>query len=115
MTIIINGIIFSIYIESLSEEMLTYSSEISYLLDKENFDLASKKTNELSDFIEEKKVMLASTTDHSKLDEIEKTLAELVSYIESGKKHDSLAKCEVLDFLFEHFPRDYMLKAENIL
>lgn len=115
MTIIINGIIFSIYIEGLSDEMLIYSSEISYLLDEENFDLALKKTNELSDFIEEKKVMLASTTDHNKLDEIEKTLAELASYIESRKKHDSLAKCEVLDFLFEHFPRDYMLKAENIL
>ena len=114
-SIIVGSITFGMYIENMSEEMLDYSGEIKSEIESGDFEIADKKIDELSEFIEEKKIVLASTMNHEKLDKIEETIAELGAYSKSRQWHDALARCEALAFQLEHLPRDYMLKAENIL
>lgn len=114
-SIIVGSVLFSMYIENISEEMLVYSEEIKSKLENDNFKIADEKINELSEFIEKNKIALASTMNHENLDKIEETIAELGAYSKSCQRHDALARCETLAFQLEHLPRDYMLKAENVL
>lgn len=116
LTLIIGGsVLYSSYIESISEEMLGCGEEIKGLIAEENFSEAYEKISELSEFIERKKPVLASTTDHTDTDEAEKTIAELKAYTAEKQKSAALAKCELMCVLFEHFPKNYALRLENIL
>lgn len=113
--IIGGSIAYSVYLDNLSEEMCVCSNEIKELINNEDYNEACRRTEELSGFLEKKKLSLASTMDHGSLDNIEKNIAELRVYALCGQKSDALAKCELLNVLFEHLPKSYRLNLENIL
>lgn len=106
---------YSEYIDGLSEQLCAYGDDIKELLADEDFPKAAEELSSLSDFIESKKLSLASTTDHNNIDNIERNIAELKAYTAGGQKYDALAKCELLNALFEHLPKNYTVNLENIL
>ena len=113
---IIGGSIFySEYTDNLSDEMCSYGDKIKSLLSDDNFGEAEKAISELAGFMDKKKPALASTADHCIPDNIEKDIAELMVYTSMKQKSDALAKCELLNVYFEHIPKSYKLKLENIL
>lgn len=113
--IIGGSLMYSFYLNDLSYELNILNNEITELILTENYASASEKISLLSEFAERKKPFLASTTDHNNIDNIEKTVSELKIYTEEKHKADALAKCELLKILFEHLPKNYSLRFENIL
>ena len=113
--IVAGSLFYSMHIDDLSQEMEKSNQEIMELLHAGDFEQAEERVQALSDFVDEKKIALATTMDHSELDRIEMNLSELRGYVEGGMKTDALARCEVLDVLFRHLPKNYKLKLENIL
>ena len=109
------SIFYSAHLDDLSKEMAKDNEEITRLINEEDYEKAREKVQELSDFVDEKKIALATTMDHADLDKIEINLSELHGYVEGEMKTDSLARCKVLDVLFNHLPKNYKLKLENIL
>ena len=69
----------------------------------------------MADYVDEKKLSLAIIMDHTDLDKIEMGIAELKGYIEGEIKTDALAKCNSLDVMIRHMPKNYKLKIENVL
>lgn len=114
--LIVGGsVTYSFYIKNLSAQMCVYGEEIKQLVTDENFADAVSKISELSDFVDKTKPLLASTTDHANIDEIEQTVALLKIYTAQEQRPDALAKCELMNVLFEHLPKSYDLRLENIL
>ena len=48
-------------------------------------------------------------------DKIEMNISEVEGYINGGEQTDAVSHCRVLGFLFEHLPKNYKFKLENIL
>ena len=69
----------------------------------------------MQEFVNKKKTTLAVIMDHGDLDKIESGIAELESYILHKIKPDALAKCNALDVLIRHMPKNHKLKIENVL
>lgn len=109
------SIAYSDRIGALSEELCVYTYELKELISSENSVQASEKISELAAILDRKKPFLASIADHARLDNIEKSLAELRAFVGEEQKADALAKCELLYVLFKQLPEDYSLKLENIL
>ena len=42
-------------------------------------------------------------------------ISEVEGYINGGEQTDAISHCRVLGFLFEHLPKNYKFKLENIL
>lgn len=114
--VIVGGsILYSIYLEDMTQDMSDYNQKILNLISEENYDSAKQGVEELTKFIDDRRLALASTMDHNHIDNIERNLAELKAYVSEGQKFDALAKCEILSTLFEHLPKNYSVKLENIL
>lgn len=113
--IIAGGGVFTGYIDNISKELCRVNTEIKIMLEEEEYEKAANAADALSEKIRESKIILASTIDHQAIDNIERNVAELYSYSKSGQGFDALAKCEVLEVLFEHLPKNYAIKPENIL
>lgn len=112
---LIAGGFFSVWhIENIADDMSERNERITKAVEKEDFETAKKEVSGLSDYVEDKKAILSSTMDHSYVDNIEMNICELERYVDGEVKYDSLAKCEVLHMLFEHLPKNYKLKPENI-
>ena len=102
-------------LENVSSQMLELNSEISAALTEHDFDTASNYISSLEGYIDSKATFLSALNNHLELDNIEMSLSELKRYTEGHSHTDALSKCEVLDFLFMHLPKDYRLRLENIL
>lgn len=111
----ISGILCLSHLENVSERLSDINKEIIAALSEEDTQRAIEKINELSDYIDKTEPFYAATGSHEEIDNIEMNLAELKSYAGSGHIQDALAKSEVLEFLFEHIPKNSRLKIENIL
>ena len=112
---LIAGGFFSVWhIENIADDMSERNERITKAVEEEDFETAKKEVSGLSDYVEDKKAVLSSTMDHSYVDNIEMNICELERYVDGEVKYDSLAKCEVLHMLFEHLPKNYKLKPENI-
>ena len=48
-------------------------------------------------------------------DKIEMNISEVEGYINGEEQTDAVSHCRVLGFLFEHLPKNYKFKLENIL
>ena len=59
--------------------------------------------------------VLAATGNHEDFDKIEMNISEVEGYINGGEQTDAVSHCRVLGFLFEHLPKNYKFKLENIL
>lgn len=114
--IIVSGTVFYTHrIELVSEKLAEDNQKIISLIEKDDFDSASEFTKDMADYVDKKKIALAIIMDHSDLDKIETSIAELQGYIEGKVKTDSVAKCNTLDVMIRHMPKNYKLKIENIL
>lgn len=114
--VVISGSLFSTHqIEKVSETLSAENSEITEFLKNEDFEKALRLTEDMEDYVNKKKLSLAIIMDHSDLDKIELSIAELKGYVEGNIRTDALAKCSMLDVLLRHMPKNYNLKIENIL
>ncbi len=112
---IAGSIIYTSHIDSVSEEFASMNRNIIMALEEEDFEAAERETVKMAEYLDKKDAVLAATGNHEELDTIEINVSELVSYIHGGQQADALARCNVLGFLFEHLPKNYKLKLENIL
>lgn len=101
--------------ENVSAELGSINSRVSQRLSEEDFAGASAEIERLEAFLDEKEAVLSAMSDHEEIDNIEMNISELKRYAEGGSRTDALSKSAVLDFLFEHLPKNYRLRLENIL
>ena len=102
-------------LEKISGQLVSDSQEVRRFIEDENFEEALLGVEEIGFYLEQKRAVMDATGKHNEMDEIEINLAELRTYTENGSKADALAKCASLEFLFEHLPKNFKLRIENIL
>lgn len=113
--VIAGSIAYTRHIDKLSQELLEENRTVTALVERDDFGGAGEALAGLCDYVQEKKTALAAMGNHEEIDKIEIYLAELEQYINGGMKTDALARCGVLEKLFEYMPKNYRLRAENIL
>ena len=113
--ILIGSIAYTNHIENVSEELSDINKVIIEAITAENYSKASSSAKELNDYLDSHRAILEATGNHEEIDKIEMNISELVEYIDGGEKTDALSNCRVLDFLFDHLPKNYEMKLENIL
>ena len=69
----------------------------------------------VTEFLTKNRTVLAATGNHEDFDKIEMNISEVEGYINGGEQTDAVSHCRVLGFLFEHLPKNYKFKLENIL
>ena len=113
--ILAGSIAYGMHIDKISSELMSINERLTDALEMEDFDKAEEVTNEVQAYFDKKRAMLGATDNHEVLDKIEINIQELYSYVEGRQKADSLSRCRVLGYLYEHLPKNYKLKFENIL
>ncbi len=73
------------------------------------------KSKNFVQYLDENSTVLAATGNHEDFDKIEMNISEVEGYINGGEQTDAVSHCRVLGFLFEHLPKNYKFKLENIL
>lgn len=109
------SIFYSSYLDKESEKLSEITSEIKTCITNDDFDKAEKKISELNKSVERFEKIFLATGDHIEMDNIKIHLSELKSYAQHRMKSDALGKIYVLDFLFEHLPRNSQIRIGNIL
>ncbi|MBO5060949.1 MAG: DUF4363 family protein [Clostridia bacterium] len=109
------GAAFNFGIEGISEQMSVSCGRITECVEARDFASAQEHTQELAEYIEEKKIILASVIEHKTIDDIELCLSELAGYTESEMFSDSLVRCRKLEHLIRHLPANYSVTPQNIL
>lgn len=113
--IVAGSIAYTNHIECVSNELGEINETIVDALTAENYTEASASVDKLNEYLETHHAILAATGNHEEIDKIEMNISELTEYIEGEAKTDALSNCRVLDFLFEHLPKNYEMKWENVL
>ena len=101
--------------KKVSRELGEINAGVMESLEKCDYDGAAEKIEKLSGYLEEKRMVLSATGNHEELDKIEINISEMSGYTDGKQQIDAIAHCKVLDFLFEHLPKNYELKLGNIL
>lgn len=102
-------------LDNIASTLTSYNDVVKECIDKSDFDGAAQNIEKISEYIDLKRKLLNITGKHAEMDEIEITIAEMKSYNHSQIKEDVLAKCNSLDFLINHLPKNFKLRIENIL
>ena len=113
--IVAGSLLYTHHLETISEELIVINDAITVYIENGQYGEADEKIQDLSDYLEKKRQILATTGNHQELDTIQTNLAELKRFSNGKMQADALSKCQVLDFLFHHLPQDYRLRWENIL
>ena len=109
------SLIYTSSIERISTELSNGNQLVTSLVDNRDFSSAAQVLSQIKAHMEDKKTLLAATGNHEEINKIELYMAELEEYINGKNRVDALAKCRALQQVFEHLPKNYKLKAENIL
>ena len=115
LAVIIGGIMFNVCIGNLSDRLIDRCEEITQQLNNLDFSEASKGVSEMSEYIDKKKIVLASILNHESIDDIEVCVSELQGYTDNRYLVEALVRCRKLKHLFEHLPADYTVSPQNIL
>lgn len=110
--LIFGGVVFDGCIEDFSEEMLRGCEMLENRIGGDN---ALKSAQEIGDFLESKKTLLASIINHENIDEIEACITEIMGYIAEEKIDEAKVRCEKLKLLVTRLPMEYGLSVQNIL
>lgn len=108
-------VLYMIKVEDISENLIKLNNEIISMIEKEDYKEAEKALKKTSDYLEHKLIMLAATGNHTELDQMQIYISQVEEYIAEEHKGDALAYCKSLMIMFKHLPKNYRLKAENIL
>ena len=113
--IIGGGIASNICLDRLSDELLDATEGISDDVEEENFDKAYEKAEELSEFVDKKKILMASILNHENIDDIEEAISGLLGYTKKKNLTEASVSIKKLEHLFEHLPENYRLQLQNVL
>lgn len=113
--IIGSSIFYQAHLNSVSKELISKNDKIEESIKKGDYIAAKNLTDDSMAYLEKQRTILAATDNHEVLDKIEMNLNELYEYIKGSQETDAMSKCSVLRFLYEHLPKNYELKLENIL
>lgn len=113
--IIVGSVAYTSHIGKVSDELGKINDEIMVCLDSEDYEQAAEKIKQLTDYLDKKRTLLAATGNHEEFDKIEMNISEMSGYTDGEKQTDAISRCKVLSFLFEHLPKNYEMKLENIL
>ena len=113
--IIFGGIYSTKKLSDLSETLITMCEEAGEAINNDDFEAAGKMLEMIEKRVEDNYNIFAVSIDHNEIDEIEKNIYQMQVYITQNQKADALAFGNVLLGLFEHLPKDYKLKIENVL
>lgn len=108
-------ILYMVHVENISERLSQINDQMISYIEKEDYENAAKAHNEVSTLLEDNLIMLAATGNHAELDQMQIYLSQISEYISAKHKGDALAHCKSLMIMFKHLPKNYRLKAENIL
>lgn len=107
--------VYSNRLESVSKTLMEMNEKVAEYLEREEYELASAQINKIKIYLERKHTLLAAMGNHEELDKIEMNISEMEKYTEGRHMTDALSRCQVLDFLFEHMPKNDYVRLENIL
>ncbi len=110
-----SSIFYQAHLNSVSKELISKNDKIEESIKKGDYIAAKNLTDDSMAYLEKQRTILAATDNHEVLDKIEMNLNELYEYIKGSQETDAMSKCSVLRFLYEHLPKNYELKLENIL
>lgn len=113
--IVVGSVAYTSHIGKVSDELGKINDEIMVCLDSEDYEQAAEKIKQLTDYLDKKRTLLAATGNHEEFDKIEMNISEMLGYTDGEKQTDAISRCKVLSFLFEHLPKNYEMKLENIL
>ena len=113
--IVAGSIVYGMHIDKISSELVSINTRLTDAIEADNFVQAEEISDEVKSYFTKKRAMLGATDNHEVLDKIEINMQELFSYVEGRQKTDALSRCRVLGYLYEHLPKNYKLKFENIL
>ena len=107
---------------SYNHNLIEESNHLSHLndniivsLENENYNRAQMQIDELSKQVEKFKIFYFMTDNHTEIDTIKLTIAELEIYTRKKEQTDALAKANSLAFLLRHLPENTEIKWGNIL
>lgn len=109
------SVFYTYRLEKVSENLVMNNRALIEALENDDFEKSEILTDEMEEYINKKKTVLAVVVDHEDLDKIEFAVAELKGYVQYGVKADAVSKCTSLDVLLRHMPKNYKLKVENVL
>lgn len=113
--LIFGSIGFNYCLDKIDKEMLSSVDEITNAIERSDFEDANKMSKELSEYIDEKKPLLASILNHESIDNIEAEISDLLGYTEKSDLVEAIVSTKRLKHLFEHLPENYKLLFQNIL
>lgn len=112
--LIITGSMYSHNLIEESAHLSHLNDNIIVSLEDENYNRAQMQIDELTKRIEKFKVFYFMTDNHSEIDAINLSIAELEIYTKKENQTDALAKANSLSFLLSHLPENTELKWGNI-
>lgn len=113
--LVAGSLVYTSHIKSVSAELGAINDRVMLQLIKEDYEGASGEIGHLVDYLNDHRTLLAATGDHADFDKIEMNISEMEGYTNGRQKIDAMSKCKVLAFMFEHLPKNYEMKLENIL
>jgi len=109
------GAFYNIKIEKISKELLLINDEVQMLIEEDKYSEAESSIKKITSYLDDESVIIEAMDNHEELTKIRMNVSELLEYTKYKIKSDALAKAKALDTLFNHLPKNYKLKAENIL
>ena len=113
--IIAGSIAYGMHMDKVSSELMNVNERLTQSIMEEDFAKASEIAEEMREYLDKKRTMMTATDNHEVLDKIEIYMRELSSYIGEENKADALSRCRVLEYLYDHLPKNYELRLENVL
>ncbi len=112
--LILAGAMYSHNLIEESDHLSHLNDNIIVSLEAENYNRAQMQLDELSKRVEKFKIFYFMTDNHSEIDAIKLSIAELEIYTRKENQTDALAKANSLSFLLTHLPENTELKWGNI-
>ena len=113
--IVIGSLAYTEHLENVSEQLLIYNRELTERLKQEDLKKAEESLDIIEGFLQERRTVLDSMGKHGNLDDIEKNMIELRSYIECDAIKEAMTKNKSLEYLIDDLPRNFHIRIENIL
>ena len=99
----------------ISEGLMEINNSVAEKVRNEDYGAAIESIEDLRRAVDENRTFLTATCNHTRVDEIEKGVSELMGFASEGQKSEAYARSRSLGVLIGNLPRDYRISLENIL